>query len=147
MNDDDSEERSFAWFTILDLEDRVTLLAEPGAPLPTSLVVKIVRDHGSVVASTTWVNNPQDENEWHLAPMLAAELTRRRDLLLGWWDTLSPENWALFVRQRDGRLPDGYSSVVRGALGVSSTPTEQDSVEFTPTAYVFLEWKARELNR
>ncbi|APE33178.1 hypothetical protein BOX37_03470 [Nocardia mangyaensis] len=133
------------WFRILDLEDRVTLLAEPDTPLPPSLVAKIVRDHGPVVTSTTWVNNPQDEQEWHLAPMLAAELTRRRDQLLIWWDMLSAEHRALFVEHRNERLPDGYAAVVVGAFGVGTTVNEADSVEFTPIARDFLEWKAREL--
>ncbi|QIS06717.1 hypothetical protein F5X71_34365 [Nocardia brasiliensis] len=145
MHDEDSEPRTMAWFNNLDLEDRVTLLAEPDAPLPPSLVVKIARGSGPVVTSAYWVANPRDESEWHLAPSVAVELARRRDHLRNWWNKLSAENQVPFVQRRNDRLPDAYRLLVMDGFGVLSTPNEKDSVEFTPIARVFLEWKAREL--
>ncbi|WP_280478881.1 hypothetical protein [Nocardia asiatica] len=52
---------------------------------------------------------------------------------------LSVENQALLVQRRNDRLPDTYGPVVIGALGALSDSTEEDSVEFTPIARVFLE--------
>ncbi|MGY5210089.1 hypothetical protein [Nocardia gipuzkoensis] len=145
---------NMVWFSLLNLDDQVALLANPGMPLPQPLADDLRRvDPTYVVGEAVWTSNPPGSAALQLAPSLQGILATYRDLLLGWWKTLSDDDQAVFIEHRDGTLPAAYLPIARRAPGgalverSAGDPIDMEHpVSVSPIAHVFLEWKAREQN-
>ncbi|MEU2043579.1 hypothetical protein [Nocardia niwae] len=145
---------NMVWFSLLNLDDRVALLANPGIPLPQPLADDLRRaDPACIVGEAVWTSSPPRNAALQLAPSLQGVLATYRDLLLGWWKTLSRDDQAVFIEHRDGTLPAAYLLLAQRALGgalvgrSAGDPIDMEHpVSVSPIAHVFLEWKAREQN-
>ncbi len=149
-NSDVVANTSMVWFSLLNLDDRVALLAEPGMPLPRSLADDLRRmDPSYVVGEAVWTANYTGNAAEQLLPSLQGVLATYREPLLKWWRTLSVDDQSMFIEHRDGSLPESSWDLARSAPGgMASTimDSTKREVSLTPIAQVFLEWKARERN-
>ncbi|MET9030453.1 hypothetical protein ABZW96_33275 [Nocardia sp. NPDC004168] len=148
-SNDVSADTRLVWFSLLNLDDRVALLADPDAPLPLSLVYEITRDKARVVSDGIFTSNGSPNSTWHLTGDIARLLRGHRDRLLRWWNELPIEDQDVFINHRDGSLPESAWFLARSApSGVASTIVDstKHDVSLTPIGQVFLEWKAREKN-
>ncbi|MEV6258399.1 hypothetical protein AB0L97_34590 [Nocardia sp. NPDC051911] len=145
---------SMVWFSLLNLDDRVALLAEPGMPLPRSLADNLRRmDPSYVVGEAVWTANHTGNAAEQLLPSLQGVLATYRELLLKWWKTLSADDQSVFIEHRDEAVPAQYLPIAQNAVGgalvgnVAGEPIDMEQpFSISPIARVFLEWKARERN-
>ncbi len=138
------------WFSLLNLDDRVALLADPGMPLPRSLADDLRRmDPTYVVGEAVWTANHTGNAAEQLLPSLQGVLATYREPLLNWWKTLSADDQAMFIEHRDASLPESLWHLALhapGGMTITIVDSTEREVSLTPFAQVLLEWKARERN-
>lgn len=116
MSEDAPVSVDLHWFcNHLRLEDQVSLLRNPYAPLPLALADQLIRTPGAF--SGGWLSSGSDPKDCELAPPAAARLEQIRLELNGWWssEALTPDQRAHIVENRRGWLHKDHADAIRKA--------------------------------